>query len=312
MKTILFNRYGGPEVLEYKDVPVPAPRDNEVLIKVGAASVNPVDWKIRQGKLKFITGSRFPLFPGIEVAGTIEITGSLVRNFKTGQRVFAGLGYRGGGYSEYVVVPEKNVILIPDNISFEVASSFAVAGMTPLQAFMHHAKLEEGMHVLINGASGGVGTYAVQIAKIMGLRVTAVCSEKNSEMVRSLGADEVRDYNKEDFTSKSNTYDAVLDAANNKSFSDCRKCLRKNGTFLKLNFSVGIFITQFFSGLVPGKKAKMILLKNNREDLEWIRDHIAIGKIKVITDRSFPLSRVREAHEYSETGRARGKIILIP
>jgi NADPH:quinone reductase-like Zn-dependent oxidoreductase len=312
MKAIVFNKFGGPEVLEYVDMPVPVPGEGQLLIKVQAASVNPVDWKIRRGNLKFITGKKFPLQLGAEISGVVEKTGPGVSRFVVGQRVFAGLSYKGGGYAEYAVVPESNAILIPDNIPFDVASTFAVAGMTPLQAFRTHAKLEEGSRVLINGASGGLGTYAVQIAKIMGLHVTAVCSSRNAELVKSLGADEIIDYEKESFKTRINAFDCVLDSANNSSFGECKKCLKKNGMFIKLNFSIGILFTQFFSNITPGRKAIMLLMKNSRQDLEWMRDHIAVGQIKVVIDRTYPLEKARDAHEYSETGRARGKIVLIP
>ncbi len=248
-------------------------------MKIMYASVNPVDWKIRSGKLKMITGSKFPKIPGSEMAGIIDGLGEGVVNFTKGQRVFAGTGYKGGAYAEYAVVPQKNLILLPDNISYKDACTFAVTGVTSLQALRDHGKLEEGMKVLINGASGGIGTYSVQIAKILGAYVTGVCSAKNSALVKSLGADEVIDYNKADFTKNKNTYDIIIDAAGNKSLRQLRGALAKNGILIKLNFNAKTYLNQLFNGIFSSRKTKLILLKNREDDIKWIRDQIALGKI---------------------------------
>ncbi len=311
MKAIIFNRYGGPEVLEYTDVVTPRPGALDILIRVKAASVNPVDWKVRKGRLKLITGRKFPKYIGSEISGIIESVGSEVKDLKPGMRVFAGLSYKGGGYAEYARVPAKNAIILPDNISFEEACTFAIAGITPLQALRDHAKITAGMHVLVNGASGGVGTYAVQIAKLLGARVTGVCSSRNIELVKSLGADEVIDYTQDNFGLNTDTYDAIIDAVGNKTFRQVRKSMRSKSYLLKLNHSFRTYLAQFWTTLTSSRKVKMVLLKNRTEDVKWIRDHIALGKLRVVIDRTFPLQEARRAHEYSETGRSVGKIVLL-
>lgn len=311
MKAIIFNEFGGPEKLEYVDIPEPKPGSGEVLVKVMAASVNPVDWKIREGRLKFMTGKKFPLLAGSELSGVISEFGPGVSEFKIGDRVFAGLTRKGGAYAEYVVAKAEKTIRIPDEMSFEVASTLAIAGVTPLQAFTHHFKVKKGHDILINGGSGGVGTYAIQIAKVLGARVTAVCSERNKELVLSLGADEVIDYNKEDFRERQNAFDLILDAAANAFYSDSKRSLKKGGMLIKLNISIKTILLGLWTKYFSSRKVKMILLKNNREDLQWMIDHIVSGEIKVIIDKIYPLEKAGEAQAYSQTERAKGKIVIL-
>jgi len=312
MKTVIINSYGGPEVLEYVEMADHQPGEDEVSIKVKAASVNPVDWKIRQGKLKFITGKKFPLHLGAEVSGIIEKTGSRVRGLEPGQRVFGGMSYRGGGYADLAVTKADKVIILPEQIPFETGSTLAVAGITPLQAFKDMTATGPGKKVLINGASGGVGIYAVQIAKILGAEVTAVCSSRNIEFVKDLGADRVIDYTKFDFREEKEKWDVILDAANNCTLGSTKQVLNKHGVLIKLNNSVKTIFLHLLTSFLPGKKIKLLLLRNRIENLEWIRDHIADGSLRVVIDRTFPLSAAKEAHRYSETLRAQGKIVLIP
>jgi len=310
MKAIGLYRYGGPEVLEVIDIPVPEISDDEVLIRTAAISVNPVDWKVRKGNLKFITGKNFPFVPGTELAGFVEKTGNNVANFQTGQRVYAGLSYKSGGYAEYVKTSAKKVFLIPDNIPFNEACTFGVAGVTAYQGLFRLGKIEEGMEVMINGASGGVGTYAVQIAKFLGARVTAVCSERNFELVKSLGADDLIDYRTKDPTQEKGKYDIILDAVGTLGFPKARKALCKKGRYVNTLPRPKLFLWQIITSVAGGKKAKGILIRMIREDLEWVRDQVALKNIRVIIDRTFPLEDVRKAHEYSESLRARGKIVL--
>lgn len=312
MKAVIINKYGGPEVLEYVDVVTPEPGPGEILIKTKAISVNPVDWKVREGHLKIITGRKFPLYLGVEASGIVEKTGDGVENFEIGKKVFAGKNHTGGAYAEFFCVKQENAVILPENISFEDGCTLAVTGVTSLQALRDHGKLEEGMEVLINGASGGIGTYAVQIAKILGANVTGVCSSRNIRLIKSLGADKVIDYTSQNWSRMSEKYDIILDAVGNKTFSQVKNNLKKNGVMVKLNITPANWIEQNILSLFSTKKVKMILLKNRKEDVQWVRDHIAIGKIKVIHDKSFKLADVRKAHEYSETGRTRGKIILKP
>lgn len=310
MKAILFREYGGPEVLEYVDVPKPVPGEGEILIKVAAASVNPVDWKVREGRLKFMTGKKFPLFAGSELAGVVTAIGSRVFDFEPGDRVFAGLTRKGGAYAEYAVAKSVKTIKIPDSLRFEEASTLAIAGVTPLQAFTKHYRLKQGDHVLVNGASGGVGTYAVQIAKLLGAHVTAVCSSGNKELVLNLGADEVIDYKQEDFRDRHNAFDVILDAAANAFMDDSKQALKKGGMLIKLNISFKTIWLGIWTRLFASRKVKLILLKNDMNDFEWLIDQIACGDIRVVIDQVLPLKDARKAQEYSQTGRARGKIII--
>ena len=310
MKAIGFYRFGGPEVLEMIELPVPEISDDEVLIKVRAAAVNPVDWKTRRGNISFLTGKNFPFIPGTEVSGIIEKPGKNVPNFMAGQKVYAGLSYKGGGYAEYVRVNHKKVFILPDDTNFTEACTYGVAGVTALQGLVLHGRLTDGMRVLINGASGGVGTYAVQIAKILGAKVTAVCSGRNSELVKSLGADEVIDYTKKDFTKNTGSYDIIFDAVGKSCFSSAKAALKKKGVYVNPNPRIKLFLTQFLTSLTFGKKARGILLRLIREDLEWIRDQVALGNIKVVIDKTYPVHQADKAHEYSESERTRGKIVL--
>jgi len=310
VKAAYIDAYGGPEKIKYGELEDPKPGKGEVLIRVAAASVNPVDWKIREGRLKLFSGKKFPMVLGTEVSGTIESTGEGVTSFAAGDRVFAGLSHKGGGYAECVTADQRKVSRIPDELPFDAASTLAVAGLTPMQAFTLHYKVQPGSEVLVNGGSGGVGTYAIQIAKILGARVTAVCSARNAALVTQLGADEVIDYNVEDFRDRREAFDVVLDAAANTFFPEAKGCLRKGGMLIKLNLSIASFFKGKWSVLFSSKKYKMILVKNRPEDLQWMIDHIVAGKIRVVIDRTYSLEEARKAHEYSQSGRAQGKLVL--
>lgn len=310
MKAVYINEYGGPEKLIYGDVNDPIPQNDEVLIRTKASSVNPVDWKVREGRLKMFSGKKFPLIVGTELAGEVVFVGSEIRDLMPGQRVFAGLSHKGGACAELVAVKRKQVIPIPDELNYEEASTLAVAGATPLQAFTIHYKVKPGDEVLVNGASGGVGSYAVQIAKLLGARVTAVCSTRNIEFVRGLGADEVIDYTKEDFRTRKEAFNVILDAAANTFFPEAKACLKKGGMLIKLNISIKSLWLGLWSKFFSGRNLKMILLKNRPEDLQWLIDRIIERKIKVIIDKVYSLENTRSAHEYSQTGRVRGKLVV--
>lgn len=310
MKAVYFNEFGGAEKLIYGDLPDPQVRRCQVLIRVAASSVNPVDWKVREGRLKFLSGKRFPIIPGTEVSGVVEALGTDVKGLTVGDRVLAGLSHKGGACAELVAVDQSKVFPIPPELSFAQAATLVIAGMTPLQAFTLHYKVNAGDHVLINGASGGVGMFAVQIAKLKGARVTAVCSLSNFEMVKELGADELIDYNLEDFRMRTNTFDVVLDTAANAFFPEAKKCLRKGGMLIKLNMSVRSVLLGIWTALFSSRKLKMILVKNRASDLSWIIQKVVAGEIRILFDREYVLRDVRSAHEYSETGRVRGKLII--
>lgn len=310
MKAVTIDAYGGSENMKFHDVPDPIVGKGEVLIKVAYASVNPVDWKVREGRLKFLSGKKFPLFLGSELSGVIAGLGEGAVKFKVGDRVFAGLSHKGGAYAEYVSVLEKKVTRIPDDLPLKEASTLAIAGVTPMQAFTLHYKVKAGDRVLVNGGSGGVGSYAIQIAKVLGAHVTAVCSGRNIGLVKSLGADEVIDYKKEDFRDRSAAFDVILDAAANAFFPEARNCLKPGGMLVKLNMSWRSVFLSVWTKLFSTRKLKMILVKDRPADLEWMIDQIVSGKIEVLMDKEYPLEQAREAQEYSASGRARGKIVI--
>ncbi len=310
MKAAIIEQYGAPEVLKIAEVPRPVPKSREILIRIHAVSINPVDWKIRKGNLKSILNKRFPKILGIEFSGVIEEIGENVKHFEKGQRVFAGKSYEGGGYAEFAVVDAKKVILIPDTISHEEACTMAVAGMTALQGLRNKGKIKPGMEVIINGASGGVGTYAIQIAKVLGAKVTAVCSARNFDLVKSLGADVIIDYEETDFTKRPQKYNIIFDAVGYRSFWQTYKVLRKWGIYVNISPNVPLYITSMITRLNPGRKSKGFMLHPDMEDLKEVMQMIADKKIKVVIDKVFPLEQISEAHRYSETERARGKIVI--
>lgn len=312
MKAIGIYRYGGSEQLRVIDLPDPIPGEGKVLISVRAASVNPVDWKIREGRLKILSGRRFPLIMGTEVSGVIEKPGPGVEDLQPGDRVFAGLSHRGGGYAEKVVAAADKTIRIPDELTFEEACTLAVAGVTAYQAFTLHYPVHPGDRVLVNNGSGGVGTYAIQIAKILGAHVTAVCSGRNADLVMGLGADRVIDYTKEDFRENREAYDVILDAAANAFYRDSKRALRKGGMLIKLNFIPSSIFYTIWTKYFTSRRLKVILVKNRSADLQWLIDRIVEDAIRVVIDRTYPLEEAKQAHEYSESGRAKGKIVLLP
>ncbi|MBA4373663.1 MAG: zinc-binding alcohol dehydrogenase [Thermodesulfovibrio sp.] len=233
MKAVVFNKYGGNEVIEVRQMPRPVPGVDEVLIKVHAASVNPVDWKIRQGEARILTGSGFPKILGSECSGQIVETGTGVKGFMEGDRVIGFPGIRRlSAFAEYVSVKENNTFAKPENISFGEASTIPVAGLTALQSLQKLGHISRNCKVLVNGASGGVGTFAVQIAKIFGAQVTAVSSGPNALLLRELGADEIIDYTREDFTKSEERYDIVFDTVSKRSFSECKGVLASHGVYV--------------------------------------------------------------------------------
>jgi len=310
MRAAVISTYGGNDVVELRDVPVPSPRPDEMLIKVMSAGVNPVDWKVRTGELKLLIGRRFPKILGFECSGEVVETGSRVSKFKKGDNVVALTRLRLGAFAEYVCVPEISVFQKPANISFEESASISVAGLTAYIALQKKGNVSAGESVLINGASGGVGTFAVQIAKTSGAVVTAVCSLKNAELVKALGADRFIDYTREDFTKGSNRYDIIFDTVSRRCFCECKRVLTTHGTYLNTLPSFSIFMYQMITALLPGKKAISVMMFPKEEDMKWLRTRIEAGKIKVVMDRVFPLEQVKEALAYSEGRHARGKIAL--
>ena len=323
MKAIIFTEYGSPDVLQLQDVEKPTPKDNEVLIQVHAASVNPADWHIMRGapflaRLEF--GLRKPKISrlGADVAGRVEAIGRNVTQFQIGDDVFGDIfvGSLTGSFAEYVCANEELLALKPANSSFEAAAAVPLAAITALQGLRDKGQIQSGQKVLINGASGGVGTFAVQIAKSFGTEVTGVCSTGNLDMVRSIGADHVIDYTKEDFTNNGRKYDLIFDAVGNRSVSDLKRALSSNGicavagfTTLSRLFQV-ILLGAWVSKTGSKKVGLMETAKPNKKDLVFIKELLEAGKVVPVIDRTYPLSEVPDAIRYLEKGHARGKVVI--
>jgi len=323
MKAFINCNYGLAN-LKLENIEKPAPNDDQLLVRVHAASVNPYDWHFIEGTPKIIrlmgVGLRKPKDTrvGVDFAGTVEAVGKNVTNFKPGDEVFGG---RGGAFAEYVC-PRANraVALKPANITFEQAASVNIAGVTALQAIRDKGKVEPGQKVLINGASGGVGTFAVQIAKSFGADVTGVCSARNADLVRSLGADHVIDYTKEDFTKGDQRYDVILDNVANHSLAECRRVLTPKGKYVMIGGG-GANEQGFFGVMTRPLKAMvlspfisqqmgMMMADTNQKDLTVLADMMQAGTVKPVIDRTYPLSQIADAIRYLEQGHARGKVII--
>ena len=324
MKAIVYCDYGVPN-LKFQEIEKPTPADDQLLVKVRAASVNPLDWHFVEGTPYFMrlmgVGLRKPKDTrlGVDFAGTVEAVGKNVTKFKPGDEVFGG---RTGAFAEYVCVREgRAVALKPANITFEQAASVPIAAITALQGVRDKGKVQPGQKVLINGASGGVGTFAVQIAKAAGADVTGVCSTRNLDMVRSLGADHVIDYTKEDFTKGDQRYDVILDNVANHSLSECRRALNPDGRYVLIGGGganegrwLGPGLTQAFNAMVLSKfvsqKMGMMLGDLNQKDLTALADLMESGKVTPVIDRTYKLSELPQAIEYLEQGHARGKVVI--
>lgn len=311
MKAAVFNRYGGNEVVEVKDVPLPVPARGEVVIKVHGASVNPVDWKVRDGMARIFTGSKFPKVLGCECAGEVFETGAGATKFQKGDRVVMFTSVRRlGAFAEFARTAEDRVYPVMEGISFEQAACLPIAGLTALQSLRDHGRIVAGMKVLINGAAGGVGHFAVQVAKVFGAEVTAVTSGRNIEFVNSLGADKIVDYTKEDFTRGGERFDLIFDAVSMRSFGACRSVLSPGGIYVN-TLPNATFAIQFITAFLPGRKARSMWVKPSAADMAWMQDRIRDGKVNVVIDQSYPLDQVKDALAASESGRTRGKIVLM-
>jgi NADPH:quinone reductase-like Zn-dependent oxidoreductase len=312
MKAIFYKNNGGADVLQYGEQPKPTLKKGHLLVRVHAASVNPVDWKLRENKLLSpVTALSGGIIPGRDIAGEVVETGEGVTRFKTGDKVFGMLDSIGGGaYAEFAVIPEAVAETIPDNISYQEAAGVPLVSLTALQALRDKGELAQGEHVLVNGASGAVGLFAVQLAKLLGAaEVTGVCSTDHVDLVKEVGADRVIDYKKEDFTEEKNRYDLIFDAVAKTTFANTKDSLRENGRYVTTVPSPKD-ILGFATSVFSDKKARNLLVKDKGADLRLIREWIEAGKLKVIIDKVYALQDAAEAHRYSEQGRASGKIIL--
>ncbi|WP_413162375.1 NAD(P)-dependent alcohol dehydrogenase [Capilliphycus salinus ALCB114379] len=312
MKAVIFNQYGSANVLEYREIDRPKIKPDELLVKISATSVNPVDWKMRQGSLQLISGYNFPKKIGADLSGVVVEVGEKVTGFQPGDEVYTSLNpVSGGACAQYAAVPASITAPKPSTMTHEEAAAVPIAGLTALQSLFDLGQIRPGQKVLINGASGGVGTYAVQIAKVMETEVTGVCSSANLERVKQLGADIVIDYTQVDFTQQGTQYDIILDAVGKQTFYNCEKVLKPDGIYISTLPTPENILASAQTWLLPGKSAKLVLAQPNRRDLDALRDWIEAGKIQSVIDRVFPLSDIIEAHSYSETGRAVGKIVCV-
>ncbi|SDM48509.1 NAD(P)-dependent alcohol dehydrogenase [Nonomuraea jiangxiensis] len=327
MKAFVLRSYGSPDALQLTDVAKPAPGPGEVLIRVRATSVQPWDWHFMRGEPYIARlmpggpGLRKPKITilGADVAGQVEAVGAGVTEFEPGDEVFT-MSRQGGGFAEYVCVPAREVAPKPETLSFEEAAAVPLAAGTALLAIRDAGRVGPGRRVLVNGASGGVGTFAVQLAKAYGAHVTGVCSGRNADLVRSLGADEVIDYTKEDFTRNGELYDALLYVAGNRSFSECRRVLTPKGVYVLVGAAAGrwfqpagrMFATLAASAFVSQKavQADVIGYKENRRNLIELTGLIADGKVRPVIDRVYPFEQLQAAVRYQEEGHAPGKVIV--
>ena len=321
MKAIVRERYGSPDVLKLRDIDRPVIDDDGVLVRVRAASINAYDWHMMRGSpslVRLMAGLRKPKSSamGVDLAGEVEAVGKNVTEFRPGDEVF---GQRVGALAEYVRGTAKSFLVPkPTGLTFEQAAAVPMAASTALQGLRDKGQIKPSQRVLINGASGGVGTFAVQIAKAFGAHVTAVCSTRNVDQARSLGADEVIDYTREDFTRGGRKYDVILDVASSGSLSSRRRVLEPNGTLVGVGAANNDGTASIVAGLLEtavlsrfgNQKMPFFLAKNSKEDLIVLKELIEAGKVKPVIDRTYPLNQTAEAIRYLETGHARAKVVI--
>ncbi len=320
LKAILFREYGGPELLEWAETEKPVPGPEQILVRVRAAAVNPLDWHFLRGTpygFRLGIGLSKPRDPrlGMDFAGEVEAAGSRVTRFQPGDEVFGG---DRGAYAEYLCVPEKAAARKPANVTFEQAAATPVAGLTAMQALRDYGKLQPGHAVLVHGASGGVGTFVIQEAKQLGARVTAVCSTRNLDLVRDLGAESAIDYKREDFTKSGRRFDLIVDCVGDHSLADCRRVLGRHGRYVMVGAPPGRWVSpmdkaiaaRLLSIFVPQTMTWMSA-KMRADDLNVLAGWLASGAVMPLLDRTWPIAKAAEAIRYVETRRARGKVVLV-
>jgi NADPH:quinone reductase-like Zn-dependent oxidoreductase len=319
MKAIVLSEYGSPDVLKFVEVDKPVLEDDQVLVRVQGASVNPVDWHGMRGEpyiMRLGGGLTKPKNTGLgaDLAGRVEAVGNDVTAFQPGDEVF-GVSIK--TCAEYVRVSQDGIVPKPANLTFEQAAAVPVAALTALQGLRDKAHIQPGQKVLINGAAGGVGTFAVQIAKVFGAEVTGVCSTRNLDLVRSIGADHVIDYTTDDFTRGPHRYDIVFDGVGKRALSECRRVLKPNGTLVVVGAADGRWVGPMLPPLKAmvlsrfvSQKLIFFISKRNKADLLLLKDMIETGKVTPVVDRSYPLSNVPDAIRYLEEGHARGKVVI--
>jgi NADPH:quinone reductase-like Zn-dependent oxidoreductase len=310
MKAIQFHRFGKPEVLTYEEVERPHPQADEVCIRVKAASVNPKDCLIRKGKFTLVFGKKMPQRLGSDLAGEVVEVGEKVQSLQAGDRVFGMLPSRQqGAYAEYACMKAEHVAKLPDALSFAEGAALALVGLTSLQALRDLGRLQPGQQVLINGASGGVGTHAIQLARAMGAEVTTLSSDRNLDLCRQLGAHTALDYRKDPLTSWEQPLDLFYDVFGNRSFSQIKPLLAPRGTYISTVIKGRNFRDQLLTSF-SARKAKVVIVKASGEDLAYLAQLAQNGQLKAVIDKRFPIEEVAAAHAYVETKRARGKVVL--
>lgn len=318
MKAIVYTQYGTPDVLKLKEVEKPTPKDNQVLVKIHAASVNALDWHLLTADIFLVRlmgmGLFKPKYPirGADIAGQVEAVGKNIAGFKPGDEVFGDISH--GGFAEYSVAPERALTLKPSNLSFEQAAAVPVAGMTALQGLRDVGNIQPGQSVLINGAAGGVGTFAVQIAKAFGAEVTAVCSTRNLGQARDLGADHVIDYTNENFTKNGRQYDLIFAANGYQPLAAYKRALKPRGIYVMAGgTSKQIFNAVLFGRLMSekdGRKLGSVSAYAEQQDLLTLKEMLEAGKIVPVVERRYPLEQTPEALRYLGSGHARGKVVI--
>jgi len=322
MKAVIYDKYGPPDVLVLGEIDTPVATGSDVLVRVIAAAVNPGDWDLLHGTpylLRAVTGLRKPKnrVLGLAIAGRVESVGGNVTRVKPGDEVFAGISR--GGFAEYALVPQDAIALKPSNLTFDQAAAVPVAGVTALQGLRDIGRVQPGHKVLINGASGGVGTFAVQVAKALGAEVTGVCSTANVDLLGSIGADHVIDYTREDFTRHGDRHDVVFDNVGNRSLSDCRRAVKRGGTLIPNSNKgsgrwVGSYLRRAVLALLVSpfvrQRLRPFAATEKVEDLAALRDLIESGKITPVIDRMYPLHETAKALDYYGQGHTRGKVVI--
>ena len=318
MKAVVCTRYGSPDVLELQETEKPVPKSNEVRIRVRATSVGPSDCAFRKSDpvlIRFMYGFRKPKYPilGTELAGEVESVGADVSGFKTGDQVFGLSAKTFGAYAEYKCLPEAAPLAVkPAAFTYEEAVAVCDGGLTALTFLRDKAKVGRGQKVLVNGASGAVGIYAVQLAKHYGAEVTGVCSAGNAELVRAMGADRVVDYGKEDFAASGQTYDVIFDAVGKRSYGQCKRALTAKGIYLTTVPSLSILYHMLSTAAFGGRKGMFAAagLMQNKDNLAYIRQLCEAGALRPVIDRRYPLEQIAEAHRYVDTGRKKGNVVI--
>jgi NADPH:quinone reductase-like Zn-dependent oxidoreductase len=321
MKAIVQVKYGSPDVLQLKDVDKPVVKDDEVLVRVQAAAVNIGDWHLLRGVpyvMRLAVGLRRPRreIPGLDIAGRVEAIGADVKRFRPGDEVF---GWCRGAFAQYACAAESNLLPKPAGLTFEQSAAVGDSAFTALNAVRDQGKVQPGQCVLINGASGGVGTFAVQIAKSFGANVTGVCSTRNVDLVRSIGADQVIDYTNEDFTRAEQRYDVMLDMVGSRSLSDCRRALTPGGTYVLVGVAklgrwlgLGRQATALLLSPFVRQRMRVFIVRHNSDDLAVLKDLVEAGKVAPVIDRRYSLGEVPDALRHQGEGHARGKIVIAP